>query len=84
MARREQAEGVHLYLLVGGRALLAQLGHANGGSQGCVDTRVAGKLGRQACTAGGAGLLALSRPLVEAAEAEIVLARRLKSECLKC
>jgi hypothetical protein len=43
-----------------------------------VDPWIGGKLGREVVAAGGAGLLALGHPLVEAAEAEVVLARRLR------
>lgn len=59
---------------------LAQLGHADGRGQEGVDTRVGRKLGREGMAARGAGLLALRNPLVEAAQAEVMLAGRLRAQ----
>lgn len=58
---------------------LAQLGHSDGRGQEGVDARIGCKFGRERMPACGAGLLALRNPLVEAAQAEIVLAGRLKT-----
>lgn len=52
----------------------ALLGAADGVCEQCVDARVLTELGREASPAGGAGLLALAQPALEAAQAEVVLA----------
>jgi hypothetical protein len=56
---------------------LAQLGHADGRRERGVDARVGGPLCWEGVPAGRARLLALCGPLVEAAQAEVVLAGRL-------
>ena len=62
---------------LGGGGALSQLGHADGRRQQRVDARVGGKFGRESMPTCWAGLLALRHPVIEAAQAEIVLAGRL-------
>ena len=68
-------------LLLGCRWLAdALLGHPDGYCQRRVDAGVARKLSREAVTAGGAALLALGHPALEAGKAEVVLAGGLQQE----
>jgi hypothetical protein len=52
----------------------ALLGAADGVCEQRIDARVLTELGREAGPAGGAGLLALAQPALEAGQAEVVLA----------
>ena len=62
------------------RFSVSKFGHSDCAGQGCVDAGISGKLGRKGEATGGAGLLALVHPLVEAAKAEVVLTRRLQHQ----
>ena len=75
----QKAKATYLNLFGCIWALPTQLGHANSCSQGSVDAWVAGKLGRQRAPTGRARLFSLSSPLVEATQAEIVLAWSLQA-----
>ena len=63
---------------------ISKLGHSDGTGQGCVDAGVGCKLGWKGKAAGGAGLLALVHPFVEAAKAEVVLTGRLQHDASLC
>ena len=56
------------------------LGHSDGSGKGCVDTRVGSKLCWERVSARRASLFALSDPLLEARQTEIVLAWCLQSQ----
>ncbi len=52
---------------------VSKFGHSDCAGQGCIDAGISGKFGWKGEATGGACFLALVHPLVEAAEAEIVL-----------